>query len=80
MRCARPLVVGIALVASVSGPQLGAAGADEETDYGANHYCFSTAHEQPDSQHPGGVRFGLRVGTYLDDCQVEMILPDPTSP
>jgi len=80
MRCARPLVVGIALVASVSGPQLGTVRADESTDYGANNYCFSAAHKQPDSEHPGGYRFGLRLVTYVDDCWVEIWLPDPASP
>ena len=81
MRHARPALVGLALVASLAGPQLSTARDKAGVDFGANPICFSAAHEQPNNpDHPGGVRFGPRLQTYLDDCRGEMFLPDPVLP
>ena len=71
----RLFVFAITLACSAMLPSLAAARDEGAAIWGANHFCFQAAIEQP-GQPYGGDKFGLfHLQPYLDDCRGEMYLP-----
>jgi hypothetical protein len=61
-------------------PALATARDDGAAVWGANHFCFQEAIEQPGDPY-GGDKFGLlHLQPYLEDCRGEMFLPTDESP
>ena len=71
----RWLVLCLAFALWLGVPALATARDDGAAVWGANHFCFQAAHEQPTGQPPDAVRFGWVINIYLEDCRGETVLP-----